>query len=141
MKKWCSRCETAKPVTAFYKKGTSRQSMCIDCTKAYHREHYLANKPAYYASRDRHQTHVRQWVMQYKRSHPCVDCGGYFHPAAMHFHHLDAATKIDGVSALARHSLRRVKAEIEKCILLCANCHAVRTWPNAGVATETSAKR
>jgi hypothetical protein len=63
------------------------------------------------------------------KSGPCTDCGGRFPTVCMHFDHLDGATKEFEISwAIARtFSLERIKLEIEKCELVCANCHAVRT--------------
>lgn len=55
----------------------------------------------------------------------CVLCGFDEHPAALQFHHVDPATKSFsiGEGGLTR-SLARVRAEAQKCVLLCANCHA-----------------
>jgi transposase len=55
----------------------------------------------------------------------CVLCGFDEHPAALQFHHVDPATKSFsiGEGGLTR-SLARARAEAEKCVLLCANCHA-----------------
>jgi transposase len=55
----------------------------------------------------------------------CVLCGYERCVAALHFHHVDPATKsfhlsMQGVS----RSLRAARAEMAKCVLLCANCHA-----------------
>jgi hypothetical protein len=45
--------------------------------------------------------------------------------AALQFHHLDPATKHFslGRKGVAR-SLEKARAEAQKCLLLCANCHA-----------------
>jgi transposase-like protein len=63
----------------------------------------------------------------------CRRCG-YAGPAgAMHFHHVDPTIKSFAVSgAGVARSLARSRAEISKCVLLCANCHAE---VEAGVAT------
>lgn len=55
----------------------------------------------------------------------CSICGFSNHPAALQFHHIDPETK-DFHLAQYGHSraIDRVRAEVEKCILLCANCHA-----------------
>ena len=55
----------------------------------------------------------------------CVACGYDRLPAALHFHHLDPATKEFGLAArgLSR-SLEAARDEAKKCILLCGNCHA-----------------
>jgi hypothetical protein len=57
---------------------------------------------------------------------PCIRCG-FFHPAAMDFHHKDPSTKDKGVSELARcgHALHRLIEEIEKCECICSNCHRI----------------
>jgi hypothetical protein len=91
---------------------------------AYHartREHRMAQKRARIAD-------LVSWMRQLK-SRPCADCGGLFHPAAMAFDHLPGTTKRLDISSLVRRgSIGLARAEIEKCELVCANCHAVRTF-------------
>ena len=55
----------------------------------------------------------------------CILCGFKAHLAALQFHHLDPTTKRFHLSerGLTR-SMARVRGEAEKCVLLCANCHA-----------------
>ena len=59
----------------------------------------------------------------------CVDCGQR-HPATLHFHHLHAEDKEFNIGHAVSGgiSLDRIKKEIEKCIVLCANCHAIRHY-------------
>lgn len=55
----------------------------------------------------------------------CVLCGYDRHPAALHFHHLDPATKSFVLSRQGvTRSFREAAAEADKCVLLCGNCHA-----------------
>lgn len=56
----------------------------------------------------------------------CKICGFAEHPAALQFHHLDPSRKEFhlGYKGISR-SIGRMRAEAEKCILLCANCHAL----------------
>jgi transposase len=56
----------------------------------------------------------------------CVLCGFDEHPAALQFHHVDPSTKSFHLSegGLTR-SLAKVQIEARKCVLLCANCHAL----------------
>lgn len=54
----------------------------------------------------------------------CYDCGFNSHPAAMEFHHREPHTKEFATSA--SRSWERTKAELDKCDLLCANCHRIR---------------
>ena len=55
----------------------------------------------------------------------CVLCGYHKYAGALHFHHLDPNEKEFGLAfAGVARSVERLRAEAEKCILLCSNCHA-----------------
>jgi 5-methylcytosine-specific restriction endonuclease McrA len=55
----------------------------------------------------------------------CVICGYDRYAGALHFHHVDPATKRFDLSAAGfARSLERARAEARKCALLCSNCHA-----------------
>jgi len=58
----------------------------------------------------------------------CADCEYKDHAAALEFHHLDPATKSGPVSKFYGGTLQRLQAEIDKCIVLCGNCHAIREY-------------
>jgi hypothetical protein len=63
----------------------------------------------------------------------CSRCGFDEHPSALHFHHVDPEKKEFAVSgAGVTRSLERARAEAQKCVLLCSNCHAL---VEAGVAS------
>ena len=69
------------------------------------------------------------WYRDLNANTPCTDCGGIFHPAAMTWDHLPGYEKVDNVGAmLTRHSRAKLLREIAKCELVCANCHAVRSY-------------
>jgi hypothetical protein len=69
-----------------------------------------------------------RWVNQYKVDHPtCTDCQLDYPPHILDFDHL--RDKIAGVAQLQRNgNIAAIKAEIEKCEIVCANCHRHRTW-------------
>jgi transposase-like protein len=55
----------------------------------------------------------------------CVQCGYDRCMAALHFHHLDRASKAFHLSEKGvTRSLASARAEARKCVLLCSNCHA-----------------
>jgi hypothetical protein len=60
----------------------------------------------------------------------CNDCNTVVHQAAFEFHHLDPTQKdIDPAHLIGEHIrglTDKAKVELDKCILLCANCHRVR---------------
>jgi transposase-like protein len=54
----------------------------------------------------------------------CVICGYDRHPAALQFHHLDPTAKSFEISGQGvTRALAAARAEANKCVLLCANCH------------------
>lgn len=56
----------------------------------------------------------------------CKDCGGVFHPDVYDFHHEDPREKEYQWTKLRLLSAERRRAELAKCVLLCANCHRLR---------------
>jgi hypothetical protein len=67
----------------------------------------------------------RKWLIAYKRTLSCVRCGED-HPATLTFHHRSDTKKDFEIGNILKLgvSLKRILAEIEKCDVLCANCHA-----------------
>ena len=55
----------------------------------------------------------------------CTHCGGIFPPAVYDFHHIDPNEKEVAISKIMSHSWESIKIELNKCILLCANCHRI----------------
>ncbi len=104
-------------------------------------ESYLRNKDKIIQRHRDRKASIRALVSSVKERTPCVDCGRQYTTRVMHYHHLTSSTKIDTVSNLVRESrsLSSILAEIEKCELLCANCHALRH--NGGIKHETRRKR
>lgn len=79
--------------------------------------------------REKQRTESYAWVKQYKESHPCTDCRGFFQACQMQFDHLPGHEKVANISKLVgKRSLDAIKEEIAKCELVCANCHALRTF-------------
>ncbi len=70
-----------------------------------------------------------EYVQGIKSQLRCADCGER-HPAALQFHHLNSEDKMFNIADAVRNgvSLDRIKKEISKCIVLCANCHAIRHY-------------
>lgn len=64
---------------------------------------------------------------EFLRSHPCVDCG-QTDIVLLEFDHIDPATKTMPVGTMVGHRpWSTVLAEIQKCVVRCANCHRRRT--------------
>jgi NAD-dependent dihydropyrimidine dehydrogenase PreA subunit len=70
----------------------------------------------------------RTTIHQYKESKGCMDCKGSFPYYVLQFDHRPTETKLANVSHLMRFGKNEhAWAEIEKCDVVCANCHAIRT--------------
>ena len=68
-------------------------------------------------------------VRKIKESSPCADCKKYYPYYVMQFDHLDPTKKRGIVSDIIHnHSLVKALEEMAECDLVCANCHAHRTW-------------
>lgn len=76
-------------------------------------------------ARDRNKDYVRK----IKEENPCADCGQYFHFSQMDFDHIQGKKK-HNVARYANSavSIKTIKDELNKCELVCANCHRYRTW-------------
>jgi hypothetical protein len=70
----------------------------------------------------RNQIKRRAFIEKIKTDGECMDCGG----SAEDFHHRDPATKRVEVGRMTRYSEASILAEVEKCDLLCADCHRKR---------------
>lgn len=53
----------------------------------------------------------------------CKECGYHKCLAALEFHHLDPNEKDLDPSRILNRSWEKIKLELDKCILLCSNCH------------------
>jgi 5-methylcytosine-specific restriction endonuclease McrA len=105
--------------------------MCRPCRSAYHREHYLANKQRYVdqalARKEALRLKRTSYLLNYFASPPCVDCGED-DPVVLEFDHVNADDKsFDIGHSLPYRNWQSILEEIEKCEVVCANCHRRRT--------------
>jgi len=135
--KICSRCNKAKPITEFnykFKKLGIRQKACRECTRSEIRNHYKNNREYYLHKalsrnkkvRDRN----RKYILKYLSTHSCVDCGEN-DPIVLEFDHTENK-KFDIAFLKRDHSLNDLKAEINKCVVRCSNCHKRKTAKEYG---------
>lgn len=80
---------------------------------------------------DLYRNQVARWIRRKKtaveyKGGKCIDCGFTGHYAAYQFHHRDPYTKLYDWNKLRLHKWETVHAELDKCDLLCANCHSIR---------------
>lgn len=94
------------------------------------RRSYLRNKEKIKDRGKRYKEELRAWLREIKGNGPCMDCGLKWPNYVLHYHHRNPSEKHDGVSKMVveRRSKEEILKEIEKCDLLCANCHAIREY-------------
>ena len=68
-------------------------------------------------------------ISEYKEESGCVDCGGAYPYFVLQFDHRSPLDKGFAISRWKDHvdDIGKVMEEIEKCDVVCANCHAFRT--------------
>jgi hypothetical protein len=135
--KKCYRCGASKSAEHFAWRNKAKgrhDSFCRPCRAAYKKEHYAANRQLYI---DRAQKRKQQlalertvYLIEYFRTHPCVDCGEA-DPVVLEFDHLRDKLFSVGMH-LTRRSWQDILDEIEKCQVVCANCHRRRTAARRG---------
>jgi hypothetical protein len=68
---------------------------------------------------------IRVDLSKYKRVRGCKVCGFNAYSCALQFHHEDPSEKLFNISD--RRGIDSV-AEMSKCSVLCAKCHAIDHW-------------
>ncbi len=71
---------------------------------------------------------ARKRLQDYKESLPCTDCGNFFPYYVTQFDHLPKYEKTIDINLIRGCKWERIEEELKKCELVCANCHAVRTF-------------
>jgi hypothetical protein len=69
----------------------------------------------------------------------CHDCHNAFPDCCFQFDHRIPAEKSFAVTTAATHTMEERKREANKCDLVCANCHCLRTFNNVLIAAKVSA--
>lgn len=77
-----------------------------------------------------HKDTGRQHIIDYLKDNPCKICAET-DPALLDFHHRDPDSKVSNVACLTS-SHEKLKAEMYKCDILCANCHRKYTAKQQG---------
>jgi len=135
MRKACTKCNKTKPVSEYNYRNKSKgtyQSHCRKCSKAYLKTHYRKNTQ-YYREKAKYHTRryeqiARRTIYEIKLGNPCVKCGES-DPRVLDFDHINSQEKSHNVANMVKsgHSVKSIMKEVEKCQILCANCHRRKT--------------
>lgn len=131
--KYCSGCAQEKSDAEFSKKGNGLQYRCRMCQRETSKQWYKTNRIRRFPELKANQKLARErnytWVNELKLQKGCMDCGGRFHPWQLDFDHIGEDKSFNVSTAVAEgKSLNRIKLEVAKCELVCANCHRHRTY-------------
>lgn len=126
MIKICNTCTVEKSISEFRKDSTTtdgRRGECKGCSRLYHKSRYveLYGDKARARNRERYQLFSER-ITQIKAQKGCYYCIET-EPVCLEFHHLDPSQKDFVLSGGATRSWNKIVAEIDKCIVLCSNCH------------------
>lgn len=128
--KTCCTCKTVKQLSEFTKSQLEKNSgRCRECQSNYTRQHYNNNKQAYREKTQNRRELYRERMAKLKDK-PCADCGQSFPPFVMDFDHRNPKEKkfmISSAEAVCK-PFEEVLLEVNKCDLVCANCHRIRTF-------------
>lgn len=133
--KRCHRCGETKPLGDFHVNRLRLdgvQTYCKPCRSDLDHQRYVRRHAAAPRRQSGRQLRTREWLIDLKTGRACTDCGRTYPPAAMQWDHLPGRVKLGDVSALCTLSRELILAEIEKCELVCVNCHTMRTALRAG---------
>lgn len=131
--KTCTRCKEKLEFSNFSiinNKTGKMASMCKPCLREYNREYWSKVKhlknPQKNARSRRKRIEIRKFIIAVLQSNICADCG-ISDWRVLEFDHRDRKLKKFNLADSTQHSLKKVKAEIAKCDIVCANCHNIRT--------------
>jgi hypothetical protein len=105
----CAHCGAWKPLTSFYVDSSGWCKQCI-------------NERAYSRAKEN-----KRLAVEYKGG-ICFDCGIKYPAHVYDFHHIDPNEKDFKLSQFRTRLLRSIRAELDKCVLLCSNCHRDRHY-------------
>lgn len=89
---------------------------------------YIQRKESIKRAVTKRRKRIREMAVEHKGG-KCELCGYNKCIGALDFHHIDPRIKEFSISVDGNtRAWTRVKKEIEKCILICANCHREKHW-------------
>ena len=133
--KICPKCNKNLDDTIFSKRKSGKpRPYCAECKRVYDRDYYAKTRAKRLemkrlAQRARRKMQVA--IVREAKNKPCTDCGKIYPFYVMQFDHLDSTQKkfnISNATCNATYSLEKVLKEINKTEVVCANCHATRTY-------------
>lgn len=113
--KLCPICNEVKDLNDFYPRANREDvaGYCKKCSNIYHRDRVKK---------------VKIKMLDYK-GNKCEDCGLTLensHYCVFDFHHINPDDKDPNFDKIKFQNWEKIKSELDKCVLLCSNCHRLR---------------
>ncbi len=137
--KICSQCYLEKPEDQFFVQNKAKSTLHTECKLCYKRhralysaEHYRKYKEQYIARaklrQQRIRLELRALIAGYLGSRRCEECGED-DLRVLDFDHIDRKNKRFNIAKAVSqgYSWKTIRKEIDKCRVLCANCHRKHT--------------
>ena len=127
----CNRCKVDLSPSDFNKSKHNKdglQKECRNCQKERFKTYYENNDEVKTRIRNRHkdsQKRNKDYVNSLRLS--CSQCNES-HPGVLDFHHNTEKDLEISVAIFRGWSIKRLQSEIDKCTILCANCHRKHHW-------------
>ena len=135
----CNSCEEWKDPEDFnwrYKALGIRHPTCRECQRYFSRNWYEGS------AKERHKENVhrrkkevreiaQEFIYQYLSTHPCESCGESDR-RVLEFHHLNEKEYAISEMVNGGYSTPKILEEINKCSVLCSNCHRRLTMNERG---------
>lgn len=150
----CTKCGDVKSRDHFYKRAARPKgvlSQCKQCSSDKEKAYYKANPIKKLEKQKKHQEwlavpenkerakqfwrnearYLRKQIIELvhkRKAIPCTDCGKQYPYYVMDFDHVDPNTKVANIGQLSKwRSIESISKEMDKCEVVCANCHRERT--------------
>ena len=113
-------------------KADGLQSWCKACTKECNNARYAdtssGRRQSVRTAEDQARKRNQEFVWQYLDEHPCIHCGET-DIVVLEFHHISQSSKEFSIANISNKGvgLSTLQKEMEKCVVLCANCHKRET--------------
>lgn len=130
--KICSKCKLEKAEEFFHKNKSTKDGLNRECkqcrsekTKVDYKKDPEKYKKRAKESNKKTSNKTRKYILNFLKQNPCNQCG-ISKPELLEFDHL--RDKHFNISNAIRYlSTEKIIKEIEKCQVLCGNCHRIKT--------------
>jgi hypothetical protein len=108
----------------------------------YSKTYYEKNQKLVIAKTAKNKKVAKEWFMELKATKSCVQCG-QSHIATLDFHHTNPAKEDKKLHRLLSEgqSKIRILKEIDKCVVLCSNCHRIHHHNERKIKTKKTCKQ